>query len=241
MCLAAKFEQRKIGLTYGSIRTHVRLRTPSGWQWTESILEFELVEQLAFSPEVADLITQPIIRYSHRGKVRRYTPDVLVELHPNTQGDVEYYLIEAKIEKDISRNRDKYAVPFAAAQKWCEKHSATFRLLKKGTVRSPYLYNARKLADQFGKVPNDASLALILKRLNQPATVTEVIADLTRQGVLEMNARSAVEQAVANRLVACDLALPFTDQSALSSLSPRQPIDWAESPIIRVLRTESAI
>ncbi len=50
------FEQRKIGAVYGSMRSRVPLRTPSGSQYVESALESDLLEQLNFTSGVYDLL-----------------------------------------------------------------------------------------------------------------------------------------------------------------------------------------
>lgn len=70
-----------------SFSSRIPLTTPSGPQWTESELEAELVEQIAFSPGVYDIITQPILLYpGSDGKERRYTPDIAVQLYASGDG-----------------------------------------------------------------------------------------------------------------------------------------------------------
>ena len=81
MVLKEHFQQRPIEATFSSFRSMVPLRTPSGPQQVESELEAELLEQLAFAPGTYDLLTQPIIEYATNGRARRYTPDIIVQLH----------------------------------------------------------------------------------------------------------------------------------------------------------------
>ncbi len=217
MGLSELFRQRAIRRKHTSIRAHIPLKSPSGPQETESQLETDLVLQLQFSVRVYDLITQPIIDYvDTNGRPRQYTPDVFVELYPDAEGDLRYYMIEAKMADALRENWNDYQMAFDAARAWCADHHAHFRIVTEEEIRTPYLTNAKMLSEHLDLDPDDDALDVLWQLTDtRPTTVSAALSAMREAGLAEPKARTAIERAVANRFVACDLGLPFSDDTQL--------------------------
>ena len=212
MILREHFQQRAIEATCGSFRSLAPLRTPSGPQWTESELETELLEQVAFAPFVYDLITQPIIHYTLNGSPRRYTPDMVVQLHATGDDLPSRYVIEVKRKDDLERSAATHAIRFEVGRICAEKIGAVFRVMDESRIRTPYLGNARLLSHHLGMYLTDhEESGLDLLRRGGPMTVAEAILLLGSDGFAEPDARHIVEHSVARRQIWADLSLPFTD------------------------------
>ncbi len=183
LTLRDHFEQRKIGPTYGSIRSRLPLRTPSGPQFVESALESELVEQLAFADGIHDIMTQLVIRDAEGEKKRHYSIDVAVQLQSSQGGHPLRYLIEVKRARDLAERIDGYRDKFAAVRLFAEEVNATFRIMTEAEIRTEYLVNTRKLARRKGTVIGGESLAIIMGALGQgPLDVVSVIEILVAKG-----------------------------------------------------------
>lgn len=216
MVLREHFQQRKIEATFGSFRSLVPLNTPSGPQETESELESELLDQLAFAPGVFDLLTQPIIEYVVNGKKRTYTPDMVVQLHASGDFTCDRYIIEVKRRADLIANASAYAAKFEAARRAADHLGAAFRIMDDALIRTPYLRNARLLSHHLEADPEMVSVDILEDAIGfAPISVANAIALLRRQGVDEPDARASIEQCVAWRRLTCDLALEFNDQSMI--------------------------
>jgi hypothetical protein len=216
MVLRDHFEQRTIEATYGSFRSLVPLRTPSGPQQTESELEAELLEQLAFAPFVYDLITQPIIHYTLDGQPRRYTADIAMQLHGTGDDLPSRYIIEVKREEDLIRDAAKHALRFEVGRLCAEEVGAVFRVMTETRIRTPYLSNARRLVHHLNTDLADHEEAG--RRLLQESgrqSVAEALVKLAANGFAEPDARHIVEHSVARRRVFTDLSVPFSDQSLI--------------------------
>jgi hypothetical protein len=220
MCLKDHFEQRKVGARPSSSRSLIPLITPSGPQWAESKLESELLEQLAFTPGIYDLMTQPVIQYLHNGKKRRYTPDIAVQLYGGMAGFRGRYLIEVKRKADLIAKADKYASKFEIAQICCEQLGAAFRVMTEDQIRTPYLRNARQYL-QFRNIDiNDdhvRQLDVIHSILEEsPRSVSDLTSALQKKGFLKNDAHSLVSLAIGSLSVSCDLSTPVQETTALS-------------------------
>lgn len=207
--LSDVFEQRVVGAVFSSIRSRKQLPFPSGPQFTESAQESAIVDQLGFSPFVRDLITQPIIRFEHEGKPRRYSADVFVEYAVPGQA-VERFMIEAKLRRDIQANAEEHGFRFAAARAWCWNNDACFCLLDETDIKTTYLQNVRTLAESRA-APLDEAVrsAVSLIALTKASTVASATAALQKIGVDPATALLAVEKAVVERLLDCDLTKLF--------------------------------
>jgi len=234
----ANFRQRSIGKTFGSFASRVPLRTPSGPQNTESQLETELVIQLNFTPIVKDIITQPIIEYERAGKLIEYAADIFTCLwfwsieHPCA------YLIEVKRQADLDQKKDEYAPKFAGAREWCALNGAEFRIMTEKEIRTPYLHNAKLLGRHVRQFPDRLHLEAILRLLrDRPKSTAELLPLLRAEGIEEPDARDAIEKAVANRDLGCDLSKKFDDDTLLDQgVVPNGAHPYDLAPITKLLR-----
>ena len=239
MTKIANFRQRAIGKTYGSFASRVPLRTPSGPQNTESQLETELVIQLNFTPIVKDIITQPVIEYARAGKVVEYAADVFTSLffwsieHPCA------YMIEVKRQADLDRKKDEYAPKFAGARDWCAQNGVEFRIMTEREIRTPYLYNAKLLGRYVQQFPDHLHLEAIMRLVrDRPKSTVELLPLLKAEGIEEPDARDAIEKAVANRDLGCDLSKRFDDDTLLEQgVVPQGTHPYDLEPITKLLRS----
>ncbi len=236
MILSEHFRQRKIEATFGSFRSMIPLKTPSGPQHVESELEADLLRQLAFAPGVFDIITQPIIEYSVNGKARQYTPDIAVQLHASCDDLPCRYLIEVKRRADLDANAAQYAVKFEAARLAGVALGAAFRIMDDVRIRTPYLANAKMLARRCDGDPDFAALDILRSTSgHRPLTVLQAIRELGQHGMPEHEARAGIEEAVAWRMVNCDLAKPFNDEAIIQTRPPGEFLDRNADPLLRSL------
>ena len=237
MVLREHFDQRSIEATFGSFRSLVPLRTPSGPQWTESELETELLDQLAFAPFVFDLITQPIIHYTLDGDPRRYTPDMAMQLHATGDDLPSRYLIEVKRKEDLARGAETHAVRFAVGHMCAEEAGAVFRVMDESRIRTPYLRNARLLAHHLGiELSDHESDGLQVLQREDPMTIAEAIVLLGSVGYAEPDARHIIEHAVARRFVQADLSVAFTDATVIMRHPEGVQVAVRSDPILRILQ-----
>lgn len=237
MVLREHFEQRTVDATYGSFRSRVPLRTPSGPQWTESELEAELLDQLAFAPFVFDLITQPIIDYTVDGEPRRYTADIAMQLHATGDDLPARYIIEVKRREDLERDAARHALRFQVGRICAEEIGAVFRVMDESRIRTPYLGNARLLAHHLATELTDHEEDGVGRlRRKGPTTVAEAIVDLGEAGFAEPDARHIIEHAVARRRLQADLAMPFLDSTVVSDHPNGILAAIRSDPILRLLQ-----
>lgn len=237
MVLREHFDQRPVEATFGSFRSLVSLRTPSGPQWTESELETELLDQLAFAPFVFDLITQPIIQYALDGEPRRYTPDMAMQLRATGDNLPSRYLIEVKRKEDLARGAGTHAVRFEVGRICAEEAGAVFRVMDESRIRTPYLRNARLLAHHLGiELSDHESEGVQALQRRDPMTVEAAIELLGSAGYAEPDARHIIEHAVARRFVQADLSVPFTDATVIMRCPQDIQAVVRSDPILRLLQ-----
>ncbi|MBR2173720.1 TnsA endonuclease N-terminal domain-containing protein [Sphingopyxis sp.] len=235
MVLSEQFEQRKIESTYGSFRSFVPLPTASGPQWTESELETELLEQLAFSPLVYDLITQPIIYYTLDGESRRYTPDIAVQLNGTSDDLPQRYLIEVKRQQELLQDPDKHRVRFEVGRACAEQMGAVFRIMDETQIRSPYLQNARLLSRYRRlELTEEEYLGMDVIYAAMPLSIGQAIKVLGREGFAEPDARHILEFAIAGNMIDADLTVALTDQTIITNRGDRR-FFVRKDPVLRRL------
>lgn len=236
MRLVQLFEQRIIGRTHGSVASSIPLKKPSGPQWTESELETKLVEQLDFSARVHDIITQPGIRYQEGAKDRLYTPDVFIELWPDQEGSWSYYLVEVKRSAELSAWRRDNKTKIAAAKEWCAHHHAQYRIVTEREIETPHLRNARRLNTKVGRIPDEEILDALKSLVRSgPSRAFDLIEALVDEGLNEPDVRDALDAAVANRHLGCDLSIPYDDNAQIRRADPLGREYNDRDPIIRLL------
>lgn len=236
MVLKEHFKQRPIEATFSSFRSLVPLATPSGAQHVESELEAELLEQLAFAPNVYDLMTQPIIEYTASGKARRYTPDIVVQLGSFGDNQPCRYIIEVKRRADLQANASRYAEKFQAGASAAANMGAAFRIMAEDRIRTPYLSNARLLRRHLANDPELEVFDLMRQDFGaKPTSVIDTIKIMRRRGMNEPDIRAGIEQAVAWRMCVCDLGRPFNDSTMIRARVPGEIPRRNDDPLLKAL------
>lgn len=105
--------------------------------WFESLLEEALMYLLDFDSEVKSFREQPCrIRYLYHGKVRRYTPDLLVERADEKQ------IIEVKPKQKV--NTEKYDLLFRIVSTICGMEGYKFKVYTEEVIlQQPRLNNVK--------------------------------------------------------------------------------------------------
>ncbi|WP_233503494.1 TnsA endonuclease N-terminal domain-containing protein [Sphingomonas psychrotolerans] len=164
-----------------------------------------------------DLITQPIIHYTLDSDRRRYTPDIVVQLHAAGSELPSRYIIEVKRKDDLERGAATYATRFEVGRICAEKTGAVFRVMDESRIRTPYLSNARLLSHHLGTdLADHEENGVDRLRRAGPITVAEAILLLGADGFAEPDARHIVEHSVARRRIWADLSSPFTDDTLVT-------------------------
>jgi hypothetical protein len=114
--------------------------------WYESLLEKDFMYLLDYDRDVSNWHEQPLrIRFSHGGKVNRYTPDL--EVHRAAQKQ----LIEVKPKDKVDSG--EWDVLFRAASSVCEQEGYEFLVVTEEVIRmEPRLENI-KLLWKYARTP----------------------------------------------------------------------------------------
>ncbi|ASX10981.1 TPA: TnsA endonuclease N-terminal domain-containing protein [Aeromonas dhakensis] len=110
----------------------------------ESTLERDFLSLLEFDREVESFEVQPVrLNWQDgRGRVRSYTPDVLVCYRNGSRRPV---LWEVKYRDDLRANWQEYRSKFRAAVRYARERGWRFRLATEREIRGVRLVNARFL------------------------------------------------------------------------------------------------
>ncbi len=147
-------------------------------------------------------------------------------------------MVEIKKEAELRSNKAKYEEKFAVAREWCAQNFMNFRVITEKHIRTPYLRNARLLTPQLRCDPDEECLiALWNVTVSAKTSVAAAIDSMIRSGFEEPLCRETIERAVANRLVECDLSIPFTDASILFKADVHLADSNDRDPILKIIRT----
>lgn len=177
----------------------------------ESSLERDWLEILDFDPSVERIQVQPFsLYYSHEGKRRRYTPDVLVE-RGGRQGPITT-VYEVKPREELREHWARYRPRFRAAVAYCKARGARFKIVTEREIRIPFYENARFLRgyrDLRGQDEIRDSLLSMLRVLG-PTTPQALLAATYWAPINQAYAIPMLWHLVAHRIIDCDLHLPLT-------------------------------
>ncbi|WP_028641893.1 TnsA endonuclease N-terminal domain-containing protein [Novosphingobium acidiphilum] len=240
--LSEVFEQRKIRTTSGSFTSFIPLETPSGAQWTESDLEAKLVRQLAFSPAVYDLITQPILNYRLDGKARRYTPDIAVQILSDVDEPAALFLIEVKRKAELQRKSTSRDLRFHVGRLAAASIGGEFRVMTEDEILTPYLTNARRFSRYRDGGVYDETVVACRRAVGSvlPATVGEVTELLYGITADMVEASDIVAKMIAYRMVLVDLSKQVADSSVLRHAPIGEGTDPRGDAIIKMLFSAKA-
>jgi hypothetical protein len=134
----------------------------------ESWLEYALHKLARLNLNVADLEEQPeTFTFEHKGKVRSYTPDLLLTFQPQLVAMLGWrpLFLEVKWRRDLLRKWFELKPKLIAARSQARERECDFVLITDGEINRPYLANAVFLLE-FRKLPhNELDENLILEVL----------------------------------------------------------------------------
>lgn len=186
----------------------------------ESPLERDFIALLEFSPDVVRYEVQPVTIdwMDPQGKVRSYTPDVLVEFIPELKRPP--WLCEIKYRSTLQKEWPELRPRFRQSIRYAKAKGWRFHLVSEIEIRTPYLANVRFLQPYRERSAPDSSIAIILQALaHQPAgTVAELLNALSSDPYQQAELLPTVWHLVANFRIGVDLDSPLNMDSLLWSL-----------------------
>lgn len=187
--------------------------TKGGAASFESSLERDWLELLDFEPSVTRIQVQPFVMvYTHEGKRRRYTPDVLVE-----RADSRTWVYEVKPQAELEANWTMYRPRFRAAVAYCRQHEARFKIVTERHIRTPLLENARFLRRYraFPPAPDLRSQVLSTLSAVGPTTPEALVVATFWAQTNRTTALAMLWHLIAIGLITTDLQAPLTMQSRI--------------------------
>lgn len=208
---------------------------PDGQQF-ESTLEEDFYVLLRFNPLVASFEAQPVtIEWrDDKGKIRSYTPDVLLRYRLDISESADWPPVLCEIKPDLTEksesprrrkpprreNEEENKLKWAAAERYAARNGWHFKVIRESDIHTPYFHNARFLL-RFLEKPVDSKhepdlLAWLAER--EQATLKEWSS--IRGHSLEERAEllPACYRLIAQRQVAADLTVPLTLDSTVAAL-----------------------
>jgi len=190
----------------------------------ESSLERDLFVILDFDLNVERYEEQPVsIKYiDNNGKVKTYTPDVLVTYRKDIEPAIRMktMLCEVKYRQDLKNNWAEYKCKFKAAVRYARNKGWVFRILTEREIRTPYLVNAKFLRRYRNMNVNGDDKKLLLHAIFEmrEANPDEVLLFLSGDEQRRLEILPALWNLVSNRMIGTDLTLPLTMRSRLWSM-----------------------
>jgi hypothetical protein len=185
----------------------------------ESTLERDFLSLLEFSLEVERFEVQPLkIEWrNEQGTLRSYTPDVLVEFHPDV--DRTPWLCEIKYRADIKKHWVELHPKLRRGVHHAKQNGWRFRLITEVEVRTPYLANVRFLAPfRFRTIP-ETSIQRLLDQLRvvQRTTSSALIQSLAHDAQGQAEWLPVLWHLMARHRIAADMDLVLTMDSQIWS------------------------
>ena len=160
-----------------------------------------------------------------------------MQLHSSLDDAPNRYVIEVKRRADLTAKAAQYAPKFEAGRVAAKNIGAAFRIMTEDRIRTPYLANARLLLRHLCADPELAAFDLIRQKLGmQGIAVGEAIALLRGLGMEEPDIRAGIEQAVAWRMLLCELDRPFDDSTVVRARAPGEISTRDSDPVMVSLR-----
>ena len=204
--------------------------TPGGQRF-ESFLEEEFLVLMRYRHDVASFERpETWIPWKDKsGKVRRYTPDVIVRCKPSDEdpkGETIVCEVKPDFEKDggtpaslLPRDEDEEEnkLKWTAAEAWAQARGWSFRVFLSTDIRSAFLQNAKFLVKYVERRHFDAGAAELLTILKQLGPMR--LSDLMERARPNKQERALLYPTLYTQIVKgaidVDLGLPLTNQSIL--------------------------
>lgn len=187
----------------------------------ESRLEHDFMKLVGFDPRVSSYVEQPVkIEFTDAtGRLRTYTPDILVTYHPQQDPaqNTKPLLAEIKYRKDLFKNWSDLKPKFRAARRHAREQGWEFRIITEVEIRTPYLKNVVFLLGYRDLRVLDAETAQLeemLKRLGG-ADPDELLLAISEDRIKRAQLLPTLWYLVANDRIGVDLTQPLTMRSRL--------------------------
>ena len=212
-------KRRKIGYTYGSVSGHYAFRQEKSISF-ESTLERDLLTLLEFNDTVIDVIEQPVtIEYTnHNGRRVTYTPDFLVHFRSSELGSyAKPMLIEVKPSEILCKKFHELRYKFKIGMRYAMENGFIFKIYDEKRIRGQYLKNIQFIARHkyLQYDPNEEERILSHLEAVGHTAVDHLLAYMyvteTQRGL----ALGQIWSLLANKKIACDMALPLGQQSII--------------------------
>lgn len=130
-------KKRSIKYAYSSISGIQPFRNSHSIQF-ESSLERDFIVQQETDPAVSSIESQPYtLEYKdHAGRIRRYTPDYLVNYKGSPWPIRKSELIEVKPSKILAEKMDEFKPKFLAAINYCKHNNLIFHIRDEKRIRN---------------------------------------------------------------------------------------------------------
>ena len=205
-----------------SIRGQINSSKNSRAAQYESSLERDLLQLLEFDKQVESYCEQPVtIEYVHEGRIRHYTPDVLVYYREDlaqTQ-TIRPQLCEVKYRADLKQNWAELKPKFRAAMHYAAEKGWRFKLMTEREIRTDYLLNVRFLLNYLGPhaqvTQMDQGLLMSLLRDIRLTTGEELLLMATADRVKRAELLYTLWHLVAVGLIHCDLTTELSLQTEI--------------------------
>jgi len=177
----------------------------------ESSLEKDLIYSLEFDHNVRNYEEQPVtIEYlGEEGKLRRYTPDFLVNYknHTPLSASLKTTLIEVKYRADLWKDWKSLKPKFKAAINYADQKGWRFKILTEKEIRTEFQYNARFLVRYLRADidPDKMNHILDLIKEFEVSTPQELMVASSSSAKMQGYYLFTIWYLVANGFICCDL------------------------------------
>jgi len=187
----------------------------------ESSLERDMLTLVEFDTNVQSYDVQPVeVPWrNHEGKMRKYTPDILIEYSPGqcSFSSRDIILGEVKYRSDIAENWADFKPKFKAAITFAKARGWRFKLFTEYEIRTVYMDNAKFLLPYLNQPLDESHEPLLLDRLKamRECSVDEVIKSIFHDKWAQAELIPSLWFLVASRRVSTDLTLPLSMSSRI--------------------------
>lgn len=199
---------RKIPLNYRNITGYVHSDKSDEYTHFEASLERNALLLCEFDEQVEKFKTQPRrFEFTHNGKKRYYTPDILIKF----KDGLSLY-VEVKYRDDLKKDWDKLKLKFKAAiQELKSEPNTRFKIWTEQEINTPFLKNVTFLLPYKNRPYEEYQLATIQKILSrgQPTSIKELLALCSTNEMEQAEFLNTLWYAIANQLVLTDLSTPL--------------------------------
>ncbi|MCU7872096.1 MAG: TnsA endonuclease N-terminal domain-containing protein [Candidatus Thiodiazotropha sp. (ex Lucinoma borealis)] len=212
---------RKIPKNYRNVTGVAASRKAIGEAQFESTLERDFLALLDFSSEVVCYEVQPVrIEWDDEtGKLRTYTPDVLVTFD-SSMGRPPW-LCEVKYRADIKKYWDTLHDKFRRGVRYARGHGWRFRLISEVEIRTDYLANVRFLSPFRRHSNSESQIEALLTRLHsmERTTPADLMVALSPDVWKQAEWLPILWQLIAHDEVGVELERTLTMDSSIWSLT----------------------